>query len=145
MRLFIAINFNDQIKDSLCETMQKLKNVSVRGNFVRRENLHLTVAFIGETLEIGKVKQAMDKVSAEPFDLKLSGFGKFQRDRGDIYWVGVEQNANLFLVYNQLLRELSHAGFAIEKRDYKPHLTLGREVVLDSALIKMNFANRFHQ
>ena len=43
MRLFIAINFDDKIKDELCLLIDKLKNYSVSGNFTKRENLHLTL------------------------------------------------------------------------------------------------------
>lgn len=140
MRLFIAINFNDQIKNKLYEIMLRLKNASSRGNFTRRENFHLTLVFIGETTKINKVKQAMDRISVEPFDLALDEFGNFQRLGGDIYWIGVEQNTNLFAIYSLLCRELNRGGFAIENRNFKPHLTLGREVMLDRNFDKSEFS-----
>jgi 2'-5' RNA ligase len=140
MRLFIAINFSDQIKNNLYEITQRLKNASVQGNFTRRGNFHLTVVFIGETTKISSVKQAMNKVSAEPFRLTLGGLGKFRRNGGDIYWIGVDQSTNLSKVYNQLFGELTKAGFAIEKRDFKPHLTLGRKVILRGNFDKNQFS-----
>ncbi|HHV99951.1 MAG TPA: RNA 2',3'-cyclic phosphodiesterase [Clostridiaceae bacterium] len=141
MRLFIAINFDDQMKNRLHEITQKLKSVSNRGNFTRKENFHLTVVFIGETNKINIVKQIMDKICAEPFDITIGRLGKFQRNGGDIYWVGVENNEYLSAIYNQLAEELASAGFNIEKRSFRPHLTLGREVILSEKFDEKAFSN----
>jgi len=140
MRLFIAINFDDQIKDNLYEVTQKLRSASTRENFTRRENFHLTVVFIGETNKVNTVKQIMDKICAEPFDITIGRLGKFQRNGGDIYWIGAERNENLFSIYKQLSRELTCAGFDIEKRSFKPHLTLGREVMLSEGFDENAFS-----
>jgi len=141
MRLFIAINFDDQMKNRLHEITQKLKSVSIQGNFTRKENFHLTVVFIGETNKINTVKQIMDKICAEPFDITIGILGKFQRSGGDIYWVGVENNEYLSAIYKQLAEELASAGFNIEKRSFKPHLTLGREVILSEKFDEKAFSN----
>lgn len=140
MRLFIAINFNQQIKDYLYDITQRLKDSSTYGNFTLRENFHLTLVFIGETAQVNNVKQAMDKVSAQPFEIMFKGLGKFRRDGGDIYWIGVEKNPGLSEIYSQLCEELVHSGFTIEKRDYKPHLTLGRQVRPGSGFDKNSFS-----
>ncbi len=73
----------------------------------------------------------MDQVSIEPFILVLKGLGRFRREGTHIYWAGVEPNKGLADVYQQLVKKLIAAGFNIDKRDYKPHLTLGRQVVLE--------------
>ncbi len=130
MRLFIAINFDDQIKNRLYEITQRLRSASSQGNFTLRENFHVTVVFIGETKKINIIKQIMDKINVEPFDIVLGKLGKFQRNSGSIYWIGVEKNEYLSSVYDQLAKELICAGFNIDKRDFRPHLTLGREVKL---------------
>ena len=57
MRLFIAINFNDYIKNELCSVMENLKKYTLRGRFTSRENLHLTIVFIGETNKVEAVKK----------------------------------------------------------------------------------------
>jgi 2'-5' RNA ligase len=126
MRLFIAINFNSEIKDSLCQTIEQLKSHSLRGNFTARDNLHLTLAFIGETIRSKAVMQAMDGVDGKPFTLTIGGFGAF----GRLYWYGVQPNGALSALQRQLCEKLESAGFPLEKREYRPHLTLGREVVL---------------
>lgn len=140
MRLFIAINFSEEINISLEKIIQGLKGFARQGNFTRRENLHLTLAFIGETTKIAAVKKALDGVSAPKFKLILGGLGKFHRDGGDIYWLGVEQNAVLSALYSQIWDLLSDAGFSGDRREYKPHLTLGRQVLVRDDFREQAFA-----
>lgn len=130
MRLFIAILFSDGIKDKLCDAIDTLKQAAVRGNFTHRENLHLTLVFIGETNRENEIEKAIDAVSAQPFTLSIGGFGKFRRNGGDIYWAGVKPSNELQHVYRQLYTALTAADFKLENREYRPHLTLGREVTL---------------
>jgi 2'-5' RNA ligase len=141
MRLFIAINFNKEIKNSLNDNMERLKSCATQGNFTRPENLHLTLVFLGEIVpnKTSRIKQVMDKVVAEPFVLTMGGLGRFKRRDGDIYWLGIEKSATLLSIYNQLSKELIQAGFKIEKREYKPHLTLGRRVILNQQFSKAEF------
>lgn len=140
MRLFVALNFPDDVKDSLVQSIDRLRGDSVRGNFTRRENLHLTLAFLGELPGTERVVKAMNRVRAQSFPLALSGYGKFKRDGGDIYWVGVENNPSLNALYDGLWTELAKEGFQPEQRAFRPHLTLGREVVVKSGFQLKEFA-----
>jgi 2'-5' RNA ligase len=105
----------------------------VGGSFTAKENLHLTVNFIGETQRVEEVKKAMklavDKANTESIDLAIGGFGKFKRNEGDIYWIGVEKDIILWRLQKEMVKELREAGFFdIDDKEYKPHLTLGRRV-----------------
>ncbi len=130
MRLFIAVNLNEEIRDYLSEAIEKVKRCSAGGTFSRRENLHLTLVFLGEVSEglLGAVKSAMNRINEKPFLLSIEGFGKFRRRGGDIHWAGVSGNDALFLIQKLLSTELKKAGFSLEDREYSPHLTLGREI-----------------
>lgn len=130
MRLFIAVCFEDEIKDRLYESSIKLREMSHKGNFTRRENFHLTLHFIGETSRVSSLKKAMNAVSFKPFELCISKCGCFKRSSGDIYWIGIEENDTLYGVYKDLAAELNRNGFKTEARAFKPHLTIGREVVV---------------
>ena len=55
---------------------------------------------------------------------------RFRRDGGDIYWQSVTASDELTGLYRRLYDGLKAAGFKLESRNYKPHLTLGRQVVL---------------
>lgn len=130
MRLFIAVNFNEDIKDSLQKDMARLAEYTIEGNFSRRENLHLTLVFIGETDDVEAVKVAMQVIDDAPMTLFISGFGRFRRDAGDIYWRGVKRSKELENIYHKLVKALVNQGFAIDAKPFKPHLTLGRQVVV---------------
>jgi 2'-5' RNA ligase len=115
MRLFTAILLDERSKDSMYDTVLRLKANSVGGSFTARENLHLTVNFIGETKRLEEVKHAMqravEKAGAKCFDLTLQGFGSFHRREGDIYWVGVLREEVLWRIQRELVRELKEEGF----------------------------------
>ena len=84
MRLFIAIQFEEKILDALNDFQDDLKEKGVTGNYTRRENLHITLAFIGEYGNPHDVLEAMEQVGFRPFDIALDGVGSF----GDLFWVG---------------------------------------------------------
>ncbi len=134
LRLFIVINFTDEIKDNLSGLVQELKKNTVRGHFTRKENFHLTLAFIGETKDldhaIESVSNAVLKRKLSPFYLSFGGFGRFKGRDGDIYWIRVEQNPVLTELNKALVNELKHFEFKVDEKEFKPHLTLGRGIVL---------------
>jgi 2'-5' RNA ligase len=130
MRLFTAINFTPEIKVALMNHIALLKTTSLRGNFTTENNLHLTINFIGETDRVAAVKEVLSAIEAEPFTLTLGKTGVFRRSGGDIHWIGIEKNPKLDSLHKQLSDALRLKGFSLENRDYKPHITLGREVVL---------------
>lgn len=134
MRLFIAINFTEDIKERLFELTQELKRNTVKGHFTQRDNFHLTLAFIGETKDsehaIQAIDNAVEKGRIMPFLLNVGGFGRFKGRDGDIFWVGVESNRILSDLNCALVRELQKYEFKVDEKEYKPHLTLGREIVL---------------
>lgn len=138
MRLFIALNFSDETKNKLLETQNELKSFSKSGNFTRAENLHVTLVFIGETdrREERRILSVIDGLDADSFFLTLSGFGSF----GSLYWMGIKKCPPLDALYERLCSELSRNGFKIEKRGFKPHITLAREVVFPPAFDKAAFA-----
>lgn len=139
MRLFFAIQLEETIKDCLCGIMENMKQSAVQGNFTRRENLHLTLAFLGETNRLEAAQRAMNQTGCRSFSLALEGLGKFARKGGNLYWVGFRESEELFSLQKMLSQNLSDAGFVLEKRRYTPHLTLGREIVLPQGIDERTF------
>lgn len=125
LRLFIAINLAAETKNSLGRFIEELRPHAVRGRFTSIDNLHLTLAFIGETDRISSLIAAMDKLDAPSFSMAFTKLGRFSRPGGDTYWLGV-QGAGLTTVHSQLEAALGQEGFPIDKRPFRPHLTLGR-------------------
>lgn len=127
MRLFAAINFTDSFREGLINTREQLKDKSLSGNFTLNENLHLTLAFIGETKNISGAKNAVDRAfrNFKSFKISTERIGKFS----DLWWVGIKENASLTEAAEKIQNELISAGFSIEKRKFKPHITIARQVV----------------
>ena len=133
MRLFVAINFDERIKNKVQEIIMELKKSSTQGKFISNEHMHLTLEFIGEIPDdkIVIVKDAMDQMSSELFTMDLTGVGFFKRGEGDIYWLGIEENEMLLKTQTKLHEQLLKKGFKLERRAYKPHLTIGRKVRME--------------
>ena len=134
MRLFIAINFSDEVKDALCETIAELRDASRRGRYTLRENLHLTLVFIGESGRVDDIidvmEDAAEEAFPEPIEIALSSAGVFPGRGGDLHWVGVENTPALRGLAKALSDGLRAEGFHIEKRRFTPHITIGREIIL---------------
>jgi len=136
MRLFIAINFNDEIRDALCDAASELMAAAKRGRTPRRENLHLTLVFIGETTCVDDILDVMEEAAeeafTEPLRIVLSEAGVFKGRGGNLHWIGVENTPELKRLVKVLTGGLRSEGFEIEKRRFTPHITIGREIVLAS-------------
>ena len=132
MRLFTAILYTDDILDEICKIKDRLGAEAVRGKMTKRENLHLTLAFPGETppSKMPDIRRAMGKVAFDEFDISLSGLGRFRRRCGDILWMGVTGSPGLQSLAGSCAAEFRKIGFALEDKEYVPHLTLGREVIM---------------
>ncbi len=129
MRLFISINFNDEIKNELIKVRDEIKADSVSGNFTDESNFHLTLVFIGEVSSADMICPILDKIETKSFELCLQGIDRFRRTGGDIFFAGVKKTKELIILQTTLKKELIKKGFKIETRDYSPHVTLGRQVL----------------
>ena len=124
MRLFVAIEFSPEVKESLLKVISELKKQGASGNFTRSENLHITLAFIGETSRVAAAKACLERIDFTGFDLRIGGGGNF----GDLYWVGIEKNPSLSALASFVRSELISAGFAIDEKPFKPHITVARRL-----------------
>lgn len=123
MRLFIAIQFSNDIKKGLISVMHELKKKGVGGNYTAADNLHLTLAFIGEVQNSDGVKSAMEAAAFAPFMLSLTDLGNF----GDILWVGAKGGQKLKAYVKALGGALDAAGIKYDKKKFEPHITLVRK------------------
>ena len=132
MRLFISINLEEQLVDQFYKKVEEFKEHSIRGRFPQPGNMHITVVFLGETENVEAVKQAMDQISAHPFELKFKKISKFTRRGSETYFISMRRNSMLQYINEQLTESLSKAGFEPDRSEYTPHLTLGRNVAFNS-------------
>ncbi len=131
MRSFIAIELNEEIKRELGSLMEQLRPLAPELKWVRPENLHITLKFLGEVKEekierIKKIIQEMVK-SFRPFTIKIKGIGQFPEKRKPrVIWAGVEDSEGLFSLQKEVEKLLSGLGFKEEEREFTGHITLAR-------------------
>lgn len=130
MRLFIAIQFSDDVRHALTDVQNRLRNNGVSGNYTKKENLHLTLAFIGDYPNPDFVLDVMDTVPFEPFPLTVSGFGTFH----GILWAGISENEALKKYVKRLRRVLAENNIPFDRKNFSPHITLVRKPVWHHSL-----------
>ncbi|MCR5301308.1 MAG: RNA 2',3'-cyclic phosphodiesterase [Lachnospiraceae bacterium] len=124
MRLFLAIIPNNGIKDELCFAEKRLQLQGVKGKYTPRENLHLTLAFIGEYSDPDHVSEVLRDVPFEPVRLVIDGFGCF----GDTFWIGVKDDTGLKSNVKRIRKALSDNGIPFDRKKFLPHITLARNI-----------------
>ena len=130
MRLFVAIPLGEAMRDAVCEAQAAFRRAGVRGNYTKRENLHLTLAFIGEYPDPDRVLDALDSVTFEPFELKLQGIGAF----GDLWWAWLQASPPLAACVKSLRHVLADAGIPFDRKRFSPHVTLVRRAACDRGM-----------
>ncbi|NCB51397.1 MAG: RNA 2',3'-cyclic phosphodiesterase [Clostridia bacterium] len=124
MRLFVAVHFSPEVRRALLTAMNEIRRTARDANVTRPENLHLTLAFIGETNDIRGAREALDGIVCPAFELTVGGSGRF----GDLLWAGISENQALATLAEDIQNALRDRGFDIERRPFKPHITLARQV-----------------
>jgi RNA 2',3'-cyclic 3'-phosphodiesterase len=131
MRTFIALELPAGLKVSLAR-MQKIFMQSTAGvKWVRPENIHLTLKFLGATSmeHVGAVCGVLDRLTRNvmPFTFDVTGMGAFPNSRNPkVIWAGLQIEDRLQAFQQELETALARMGFSAEYRLFAPHLTLGR-------------------
>ncbi len=125
-RLFVAIDLPDAAKDQILGLRE---DDLPPGRWTRRDALHLTLHFIGETGEkqARRYEQALQQVDVPAFVLQIGGVGQFPVDsRPRVIWAGIGNTPALRALHEAAGRALQIGGFRLERRRFHPHITLMR-------------------
>ena len=132
IRTFIALELPASITKLLDTVQQDLKSLRRRAKWVRAENIHLTLKFLGDVDpdNVGEIRSAMSAAAEgfAPFTLTAAKVGVFPGIRRPrVIWVGLGGQVPLLVdLRDKLADNLAAVGFPKEKRPFKGHLTLGR-------------------
>lgn len=126
MRIFIAIRFTEAFKASIVDAQNGLREYGVRGNYTQPENLHLTLAFVGETDRVEEIKAAAAAVRFEPFEVSSGRLGCFN-GRSRVIWLGIEGEDRVKAIARQLRQNLDKCGIDYARGKFSPHITLVRQ------------------
>ena len=125
MRLFVALTLPEDVRLRL----SALANGLPGARWVKPDNLHLTLRFLGEldnTLA-ADVDDALAQIHTPRFDLTLNGVGHFGEGRKlRALWVGVDADTELMRLQEKIEQSRIRAGLPPEPRKFKPHITLAR-------------------
>ena len=139
-RLFIAVEINLGVAQRLAAFQGEIQSAieehasgDLQLRAVAPENLHLTLKFLGDT-EPSLVPLVVDELAEFceplfPFEVECRGVGAFPNlEDPRVLWVGLdEQGAEVLRLLQRALEEgLERLGVPRERRDYRPHITLGR-------------------
>ena len=123
MRLFLAIRLSEPMRDALIDAQNRMYDRDVRGSYTPEENLHLTLAFIGDQPDAGPVLDALSGVRFSPFALSLDGIGCF----GDLWWAGMRASEPLAALARRVRRALAEGDIPFDRKRFSPHVTLLRK------------------
>lgn len=102
---------------------KRLKDIGLKGNYTSEENLHLTIAFIGDYNDPEYIMDVIEGLSFNSFSMELEGFGNF----ADLYWVGIKDNYSLKKCAKQVRHLLADAGIPFDCKRFSPHITVLRK------------------
>lgn len=130
MRLFVALDLPEDVREKLSILIAQLKSEFPKVRWMRPEGMHVTLKFIGyvEEKKANSIAAALKKVrSATPVEITFRGVGFFPNERRPrVVWCGVEASENLAELAGQIEQALEPLGVEAESRPYAPHLTLAR-------------------
>jgi 2'-5' RNA ligase len=135
VRLFVALEIPAAVRENLATLMKELsaldkQSSGKKARWVRPENLHVTLKFIGEAAphKLDEIVAALSVVrSGQPAELQFRGLGFFPNEkRARVLWVGTDASPNLAAIAGDIVQQLEPLGFPPEKRTFTPHLTLAR-------------------
>ncbi|MCL5117370.1 MAG: RNA 2',3'-cyclic phosphodiesterase [Candidatus Marsarchaeota archaeon] len=133
-RCFISIPIPEDIKDKIEGLYQDINNI----RFITRNNLHITVLFLGQIdlIEIERIKKIMQDIKISAFNIKLKGVNVFLKS--GILYINIENNNIIKNLNYELVRRINDVigiDFS-EKRGFNAHLTFARYKNIDKEVLK---------
>ncbi len=133
-RVFVAIELPAPVRRKSIEHIDRLRDSipDARASWIREDNLHLTLKFLGDTpvTKVEALAQAAQRAAStvSPFEIIVGGCGAFPpRGQPRVLWIGIEDHAGKLVELQTALEdECANAGFPREERPFHPHLTIAR-------------------
>ncbi len=137
MRAFIGIDFETEFKNKMDELQQRLRKYAIHGRWKHFDNFHLTLKFLEDInfTQQRQIDSSMEKLcaSVKPFRLTITEMGIFDgRDSIRVLWLGLAGDTQeLDLLHEGIDNTFALLGFPPEKRNYKPHITIGQDIAFE--------------
>lgn len=131
MRAFIAGIIDKNQVNSLVSIRDSVAESALRSRPVIRENLHITLEFLGDITghQVDIARDILDSLDFHPVPLTIDRIGAFRSPDGSLVWAGPGKAPELIRVQRRLHQALREEGFRLEERRFLPHVTLLRKAV----------------
>ena len=131
LRCFISLELSEELKRNIYVCVEKLKATRADVKWVRTENLHLTLKFLGDTTEelLKSVHERLISLSRahNRFSLQVSGAGAFPNIKYPrVIWLGVRDSEEIIKLQRDIDESMKGLGFKRDDKQFTPHLTIGR-------------------
>ena len=130
MRLFVALQIPSNVRENLAEFVKPLRALGPQPRWVRPENLHVTLKFIGEVVpeKVAAIRTGLAAVrSGREVTIDFRGVGFFPNEKSPrVFWAGMNASPNLKILASDIDNATQKLGVPREQRPFLPHLTLAR-------------------
>ena len=133
MRVFLALEISPSVKEYLQGIIKIMASRITGVRWVKSEGQHITLKFFGELDEaiVENIRTRLLSIEDkfEPFETTIKGIDAFpNKRRARVIVITLEKGVDIAkAIFNDIEVALLPLGFEGEKRDYTPHITLGRK------------------
>lgn len=140
---FIAVPLPEEVKQYLQEKVELMKKQFPFQKWVHREDLHLTLAFLGdaEPDKLAECWRDCERALQDEnrFLLQLQEFGVFGRkDQPRIFWTAPMPEDRLIMVQTVVAAACKKNNFTLDERPFRPHITLARKYRAENPFTEEN-------
>lgn len=126
IRTFVSLSLPQERRERLLKLLDNMRSQgALKGRPVRAENLHLTLAFIGDMMLPAARRLATRIATIEPVMLRFE-FSHTGAFRSGILWAGLEEKAVIEALAERVRQILDEEGISYDKKPFRAHVTLAR-------------------
>lgn len=131
-RIFIGISLPNEIKEKIENIKKTFRQSMINAKWVEKENMHITLKFLGEIPEekVANIAKIIAKTSKffKPIILEIEGIGAFPNmKKPSVLWIGISKGNEEIIKYQNLLEtNLVDLGFPKDTKSYHSHITIAR-------------------
>ena len=131
VKVFYSAGIAGELKKKIYGCIEKLKAAGSDVKWIRTENLHLTLKFLGDTTEelLKSINERLISLSKshDRFSLQISGAGAFPNVKYPrVVWLGVHDSEEIIKLQHDIDESMEGLGFKRDEKQFTPHLTIGR-------------------
>jgi 2'-5' RNA ligase len=131
IRSFISVDLDENsILERIVAIQKALEQTRAQLKMVEPQIMHLTLRFLGEIPRstVEKVKEALDSLRFQSFEVEFTGLGVFPSPRRiNVVWVGIKQGQDqLNGIFQQFEPKLRQFGLPPDNKGFSPHMTIAR-------------------